>query len=117
MSFLLFSIFVQAGCCVALGILLLGRQEQQRTEIAMRLSEIKAQIAEAAAKSAEAFAELGTRIGDLQRQVDELVAAASDPDVTDTAFLADLNTVRSNVASLAEIVPNPAPPAPEPANN
>lgn len=76
-------------------------------EIHMLLSEIKTQIAQAAAKSTEAFAELGTRIGALQQQIDDLIAGASDPNVTDETFLADLQTLKTNTDQLADIVPNP----------
>lgn len=72
----------------------------------MKLSEVKAAVAASAAKSTEAFAELGTRIGDLQKQIDDLIAGNSDPDVTDESFLANLNTLKTNVDQLAEIVPN-----------
>lgn len=76
----------------------------------MKLSEIKAQIAASAARSTEAFAELGKRISDLQKQIDDLIAGAGDPDVTDEAFLADLNTLKANTDALADIVPNPPSP-------
>lgn len=82
--------------------------------LAMKLSEIKAAVADAAAKSTEAFAELSPRIADLQAKIDQLVADASDPDVTDEAFLKDLTTVQTNAKQLADIVPDapaPAPPA------
>lgn len=71
--------------------------------------EIKAQVAAAAARSTEAFAELGTRIADLQKQIDELIAGATDPDVTDEAFLANLQTLKTNTDALADIVPTPPP--------
>lgn len=75
----------------------------------MKLSEIKAQIAASAAKSTEAFTELGARILALQKQIDDLIAGAGDPDVTDEAFLADLNTLKVNAEALADIVPNTPP--------
>lgn len=84
----------------------------QTKVILMKLSEIKNQIAAAATRSTEAFAELGSRIADLQKQIDDLIAGAGDPDVTDEAFLASLNTLKTNTDALADIVPNvPPPPA------
>lgn len=83
-------------------------------EHTMKLSEIKAAVAASAKQSTEAFAELGGKIADLQKQVDDLIAGAQDPDVTDEAFLSDLNTLKSNVAQLADIVPNPEPPVEPP---
>lgn len=82
--------------------------------IIMKLSEIKAQVKAAAAQSAEAFQELGTKIGDLQKQIDDLIAGAADPDVTDEAFLADLNTLKTNAQQLADIVPGSPTPTPTP---
>lgn len=75
----------------------------------MKLSEVKQQIALAAAQSTEAFSELSAKIAELQKQIDDLIAGAGDPEVGDEAFLADLKTVRANVQALAEIVPNPGP--------
>lgn len=76
------------------------------TSLTMKLSEIKAQVAQAATRSTEAFAELGVKISDLQSQIDALLTAAQDPEVTDETFLADLNTVKANVDQLADIVPD-----------
>ncbi len=82
-------------------------------DLEMKLNEIKAQIAAAAAKSTEAFAEISTKITAMQTQIDELIAGASDPDVTDEAFLADLQNLKTTTDQLADIVPNvPTPPAP-----
>lgn len=78
----------------------------------MHLSEIKAQIAAAAAQSTEAFQEISNRIKGLESQVDGLIAAASDPDVDDDQFLNNLQTLKSNVGALADIVPNAPPAAP-----
>jgi hypothetical protein len=86
----------------------------QNQEVLMRLSEIKAAVAESAKQSSEAFAELGSKIADLQKQVDDLIAGAQDPDVSDPDFLNDLNTLKTNVAELAAIVPNPTEPPAEP---
>lgn len=88
--------------------------KQQNEQIIMRLSEIKAAVAESAKQSSEAFAELGSKIADLQKQVDDLIAGAQDPDVSDPDFLNDLNTLKTNVAELAAIVPNPTEPPAEP---
>lgn len=76
--------------------------------MAKKLSEIKADIASAARNAREAFAELSSKLVALQTQIDELIAGASDPDVTDEAFLADLETVKTDLQSLADIVPNAA---------
>lgn len=75
----------------------------------MKLSEIKTQVAAAAADSAEAFSELATRISDLDKQIADLVAAASDPDVTDEVFLTNLTSLRASSQALKDIVPNPTP--------
>lgn len=78
----------------------------------MKLSQIKADIAAASKQSKEAFAELGSKVASLQKQVDDLIAGASDPDVTDQQFLDDLTTLKTNVAQLADLVPNTAPEPP-----
>jgi gas vesicle protein len=67
--------------------------------INMKLSEIKAQAKVNAAKSAEALQEVVDKI-------DQLIVDATDPDVTDQDFLADLTTTRDNLQKLADIVPN-----------
>ena len=77
----------------------------------MKLTEIKAQIAQAASRSTEAFTEVNARLVELQNQVDALVVAATDPDVTDEKFLADLQLIKTNTDALADIVPAPVPPA------
>ena len=79
-------------------------------EHTMKLSEIKSQIAEAAKNSREAFSELSTRITDLQTKVDKLQADLADPEVTDEAFAANLQSVSDDVRKLAELTPNPEPP-------
>lgn len=76
----------------------------------MKLSEVKAAIAEASKQNAEAFGEIGTRIADMQKQIDDLIAGNSDPDVTDEQFLANLESLKSNAKALADIVPNPVEP-------
>lgn len=97
---------------------ILNRIAKLETNLTMKLSEIKTAIAEAAANSREAFAELATKIADLQKQIDDLIAGNSDPDVTDEAFLADLQSLRTDAANLAAIVPNvpPVEPPVEPAS-
>lgn len=90
----------------------LGEIKNQLKDIYMKLSEIKTQIAAAAKDSQEAFGELSNKIGDLQTKIDQLVLDASDPDVTDETFLANLTTVQTNARQLAEIVPNPPPTEP-----
>lgn len=88
---------------------ILQRLAQVESNILMKLSEVKTAVAEAAADSTEAFTELATRIADLDKQIADLVAAATDPDVTDEKFLADLTTVKTNSAALKNIVSTPAP--------
>lgn len=90
---------------------LLSHLNHKIETVIMKLSEIKAAVAAASAKSTEAFSELSAKIAALQTQVEELIAGASDPDVTDEAFLADLTNLQGNINQLAEIVPNE--PAPE----
>lgn len=74
-------------------------------QILMRLTQIKAQIAAAAASSKEAFAELSNKISAMQAQIDELINNASDPDVTDEAFLAALQELKQKTDQLKDIVP------------
>lgn len=80
-------------------------KHDSNTEILMKLSEIKNEVAAAAADSAEAFSELATRISDLDKQVADLVAAASDPDVTDEVFLTNLTALRASSQQLRDIIP------------
>lgn len=83
--------------------------------IDMKLSEVKAEIAGVRAQATEAFGEVSTRLSDMQKKIDDLIAGSSDPDVTDEAFLADLNALKTDVKQLADIVPNaPAEPPVEP---
>lgn len=86
--------------------------KEMESRIDMKLSEAKALIATAAKQSTEAFSELSTRIADLQKQIQDLIDGAGDPEVTDEAFLADLETLKTNAQQLADIVPNPEPPTP-----
>jgi hypothetical protein len=79
-------------------------------QILMKLSEIKKLVADAAGKSSEAFAEIGTRLADMQKQIDELIAGNADPDVTDEAFTADLAKLKTTTDALADIVPTPQEP-------
>lgn len=82
-------------------------------DILMKLTEVKAQIAAAAARSTEAFAEISNKITTMQTQIDDLIAGATDPDVTDEAFLANLQALKTTTDQLADIVPEaPTPPAP-----
>ncbi len=85
-------------------------------EILMKLTEVKAQIAAAVASSTEAFAEITAKITDMQAKIDALIAGASDPDVTDEQFLADLQTLKTTTDQLKDIVPNAPvePPVTEP---
>lgn len=84
------------------------------TNIEMKLSEIKAAVAKAAKDNAEAFGEIGTKIGALQKQIDDLIAGNADPDVTDEDFLADLESLKTSAQGLADIVPAPAEPPVDP---
>lgn len=77
-----------------------------RDTILMKLSEIKAAIAEAAAKNQEAFTEISAKVGAMQAQIDALIAGASDPEITDEAFLASLTSLKGTAQQLADIVPN-----------
>lgn len=77
-----------------------------RDTILMKLSEIKAAIAEAAAKNQEAFSEISSKVSAMQAQIDELIAGASDPEITDETFLANLTSLKTNAQALADIVPN-----------
>lgn len=79
--------------------------------MAIKVSEIKTAVAEIKANNAEAYAELGTRIADLQKQIDDLIAGNGDPSVTDAQFEADLQEARSQAAALAGIVPGTPTPA------
>jgi hypothetical protein len=74
----------------------------------MKLSLIKAAVVAAAAKNTEAFAELGALVALLQQQLADAIANASDPEVTDEAFLASLDTITTTANKLADIVPNTA---------
>lgn len=87
----------------------------QTNLILMKLAEIKAAVKEAAKDNAEAFSEIGTQIGALQKQIDDLIAGNSDPDVTDEDFLTDLESLKTSAQNLADIVPAPAEPPADPA--
>ncbi len=84
---------------------LLTRIEKQGKENSMKLSEVKTAVSTAAKQNREAFVELGTKIADLQKQIDDLISGAGDPEVTDEAFLADLNSLKTDAQALADIVP------------
>jgi hypothetical protein len=80
------------------GGMLATRQDLRyvHNSIMAKLSDIKVQVAEAATKSNEALVEI-------TRRLDELINGATDPNVTDEVFLANLETLRNNVAALANI--------------
>ncbi len=82
-------------------------------ELLMKLNEVKAQIAAATAASTEAFQEISAKLTAMQTQIDDLIAGASDPEVTDEAFLADLQKLKQTTEQLKDIVPN-APPVEPP---
>lgn len=77
-------------------------------KIVMKLSDVKKAIKAAAADSVEAFDELKKRLDDQQKQIEDLIAGQSDPEVSDEDFLADLQKLSDNNKALAEIVPNSA---------
>lgn len=79
--------------------------EEMEKRMSLKISEIKAAVAEIKKNNSEAFAELGTRIADLQKQIDDLIAGNSDPSVTDEVFEADLNDLKVSAKGLADIVP------------
>jgi hypothetical protein len=93
---------------------MLSDLQDLQKKLLMKFSELKTQMAALAARSTEAFAELGTKIAALQTQIDELVAGATDPEVTDEVFNADLATLKTNIDLLADIVPASTPPAAKP---
>ncbi len=79
----------------------------------MKLDQIKLAVTAAAKQNREAFTEIGTKIADLNQQIQDLKDAATNPDVTDEAFLADLADLRADAQKLADIVPgSPTPDTP-----
>jgi hypothetical protein len=64
--------------------------------IMAKLSQIKQDVALVNTQLTEGLSEISTRL-------DELIAAAQDPDVTDAAFLADLEAVKVTADKLANI--------------
>jgi hypothetical protein len=83
-----------------------------KVELIMKLSEVATVVAEIKKNNREAFTELSARLADLNQQIADLVAAATDPNVSDQQFLADLNDAKADAQALADIVPNPAAPPP-----
>lgn len=79
--------------------------EKLNSSLSMKLSEIKSAVAQVKQQNREAFQELGTKIADLNQQIADLIAAQNDPDVTDEAFLADLEALKADAKALADIVP------------
>jgi hypothetical protein len=79
--------------------------ENLNQDLTMKLSEIKTAISTASRQQKEALTEIGTKIADLNNQIADLIAGASDPDVTDEAFLADLTSLQSDSQALADLVP------------
>jgi len=77
-------------------------------KVMAKVSEIKKIVADAAAKSTEAFTEISTRLADLQKQIDDLIAGNGDPEVTDEEFTANLTKLKETTDSLADLVPNQA---------
>lgn len=74
----------------------------------MKLSEVKTIINQSSGQTKEALGEIGTKIADLQKQIDDLIAGNGDPEITDEVFLTNLNQLKTDAAALAAIVPNPA---------
>ncbi len=79
--------------------------QELKEDLTMKISQIASAVAEIKKNNREAFTELGTKIADLNQQIADLIASASDPDVTDEAFLADLNDAKADAQKLADIVP------------
>lgn len=90
----------------------LGKTEEN---IVMKLSEVKAIVNQSAGETKEALGEIGTKVADLQKQIDDLIAGNSDPEVTDEVFLTNLNQLKTDTAALAAIVPPVVVPPPDPA--
>ncbi len=81
--------------------------------LTMKLDLIKQAVTAAAKQNREAFTEIGTKIADLNRQIQDLKDAATNPDVTDETFLADLAALQADAQKLADIVPgSPSPDQP-----
>lgn len=79
--------------------------------IMVTLGEVKAAVATAAKQNREAFTEIGTKIADLNKQIEDLLAGVGDPQITDAAFEADLLQLQADAQALADIVPGtPTPP-------
>lgn len=81
--------------------------ENLNSDLSMKLSEIKSAIATASRQQKEALSEIGAQLADLKKQIDDLIAGATDPEVTDEAFLSDLQTLQTDAKALADIVPGP----------
>ncbi len=79
--------------------------ETLHEDIAMKLSQIKTAIAQAGAQQKEALTEIGTQIADLNKQIQDLKDAATDPDVTDAEFIAQIEQLQADAKSLADVVP------------
>lgn len=79
--------------------------DRLHADISMKLTDIKTAVATAARQNREAFQEIGTKIADLNQQIADLIESASNPDVTDEAFLTDLAGLQADAKSLSEIVP------------
>ena len=92
----------------------LHRIAEMDNNMAIQLSQVKAAVAAAAKASKEAFAELGTRIADLNKEIQDLKDGLTDPTVTDEAFEADLRSLATDSQALADIVPGTPTPEPQP---
>ena len=80
--------------------------------MSLKVSEIKAAVATLAKQNKEALAEIGTKIADLNKQIEDLLAGNSDPTVTDEQFEADLKQLQTDAQALADIVPGTPTPTP-----
>ncbi|HEX2900806.1 MAG TPA: hypothetical protein VHS96_13880 [Bacteroidia bacterium] len=81
--------------------------------LSMKLDQIKSAVTAAAKQNREAFTEIGTKIADLNKEIQDLKDAATNPDVTDEQFLADLASLQTDAQELANIVPgSPSPETP-----
>jgi hypothetical protein len=77
--------------------------------LTMLQSEAKALIATAAAQNKEALGEIKARLTSLQQKIDDLIAGAGDPEITDEAYLVSLNALRTDAEALANLVPGALP--------
>lgn len=73
--------------------------------MAIKVSEIKEAVAAFKRQNREALAEIGTKIADLNKQIEDLIAGVGDPNITDEVFEQDLRDLAADAKALADIVP------------